>query len=48
MNPNFIKKVFLAAAILYCLSPIDAVPGPIDDSIFLILSFIAQKRLPQT
>ena len=49
MNPNFTKRLFLIVAILYCFAPmpIDLVPGPIDDAILLVLSLIAQRRLPQ-
>lgn len=35
MNNNF-KIILLVALILYVISPIDAMPGPIDDAILCI------------
>lgn len=38
------KALFLALAILYVISPIDACPGPIDDIIVLVLTLAAQRN----
>lgn len=42
---NFIKMLILVAVLLYVISPIDAVPGPIDDVIVTLLGLAARKYL---
>jgi uncharacterized membrane protein YkvA (DUF1232 family) len=42
---NFIKMLILVAVLLYVISPIDAVPGPIDDVIVTLLGLAARKHL---
>ena len=42
---NVIKGILLATAILYFISPVDACPGPIDDIIVLVLSFVTRKGI---
>ena len=42
---NFIKMLILVAVLLYVISPIDAVPGPIDDVIVNLLGLAARKHL---
>lgn len=47
---NQITKVLLLVfMVIYVISPIDAVPGPIDDLIVILLSMAAQRkmRLPE-
>lgn len=36
MENNALKTVLLVLLIIYILSPVDALPGPVDDLIFLI------------
>lgn len=36
--------MFLILALIYCIVPIDLLPGPIDDTIFLFLSLLAQAK----
>ncbi len=35
---NSMSTLFLIFAIIYLISPLDAVPGPIDDAILLLLA----------
>lgn len=39
-----IKILLLIALIFYCISPIDLVPGPIDDIILCIIYAISSRR----
>lgn len=39
------KVIVLIAVIVYIVSPVDLVPGPIDDIIVLLLTVAANKRL---
>lgn len=39
------KIIVLIAVIAYIVSPVDLVPGPIDDIIVLLLTVAANKRL---
>ena len=50
MEKSFLKIMLMVLVILYVISPIDAMPGPIDDVIVLLLGFAAKKRIsaPQT
>lgn len=41
---TFMKIMLVVLAILYCVSPIDALPGPIDDIVVVALAFAAQKK----
>ena len=48
---NKITKVLLLVfVVLYVVSPVDAVPGPVDDLIVVLLSIAAQRkmRLPES
>lgn len=40
------KMILVIFAILYFISPVDAMPGPIDDIIIVIATMIANKRNP--
>ena len=40
---TFTKFIFIAFVIFYIISPIDAMPGPIDDLIVLLLAFASRK-----
>lgn len=44
------KLLLLVFVVLYVISPVDAVPGPIDDLIVILLSIAAQRkmRLPES
>jgi uncharacterized membrane protein YkvA (DUF1232 family) len=42
---GFAKIVVLIAVAVYIISPIDLVPGPVDDIIVLLLTIAANKRL---
>ena len=44
-NNNALSILLLVALILYVVSPVDAVPGPIDDVILAIVTLLARKRL---
>jgi len=45
MDSGFLKALVLIVVILYCVSPIDACPGPVDDIVVAILGIAARKRL---
>lgn len=39
------KGMLLVLVILYILSPVDAMPGPIDDLLVLLIGIIARKAI---
>lgn len=41
---NFVKGIIVTVMILYIVSPVDAMPGPIDDLIVLLLGIAAQRN----
>ena len=43
-----VKGALLVLVILYIVSPVDAVPGPIDDLVVALLGLAATKTLPGT
>ena len=40
---SFVKGMLVMYIVLYIVSPVDAMPGPIDDFIVLLLVLAAQK-----
>lgn len=42
---GFISGIILLAVILYVVSPIDFLPGPIDDVIVVLLGIASQKKI---
>ena len=44
MNNNTMKYVILALALLYVVSPVDFMPGPVDDVIMLAAIMILNNR----
>ena len=42
---NSMKTLILVVVLVYVISPIDAVPGPIDDVIVALLGMAARKQL---
>lgn len=43
---NDIKKVLIIGAILlYIISPVDLMPGPLDDMIVALIGFAARKKI---
>ena len=42
---NSMKTLILVVVLVYVISPIDAVPGPIDDVIVALLGMAARKHL---
>jgi|LFRM01.2.fsa_nt_gb uncharacterized membrane protein YkvA (DUF1232 family) len=44
MNNNTMKYVILALALLYVVSPVDFMPGPVDDVIMLAATMILNNR----
>lgn len=42
---NFMKGLVVMAVLMYIVSPIDAVPGPIDDIIVIMLGLASRKKL---
>ncbi len=41
---GFLKGILMLVVILYIVSPVDAVPGPVDD-ILLVLFSVAMRRM---
>jgi uncharacterized membrane protein YkvA (DUF1232 family) len=39
------KGMLIILVILYIISPLDAMPGPVDDVIVILLGMAAQKRI---
>ena len=45
MNKNDIfKYLILGAMIIYIVSPVDALPGPVDDAIVLLMGLAVSRR----
>lgn len=44
---GLMKGIVLLAIIMYIVSPIDAVPGPVDDIIILLLGIASRKRIAE-
>ena len=44
MERNTVSIILLVALALYAISPVDAVPGPIDDIILFLIYGIANQR----
>ena len=42
---KFLKLVMFIGVIGYILSPADAVPGPVDDLIVMLLGIMANKKI---
>lgn len=42
---DLMKGLVIIAILMYIVSPIDAVPGPIDDIIVLLLGLASRKQL---
>ena len=45
---DLMKTLILVVVLVYVISPIDAVPGPIDDVIVALLGMAARKHLTAT
>ena len=45
MSDDFVKALVLVAVIVYILSPIDGLPGPVDDLIIAVMGVAASRRL---
>ena len=43
MDSSVVKGMLIVIVILYIISPVDLMPGPIDDIIVLLLGTAAQK-----
>lgn len=44
---NCFKGLVIMAILMYIVSPVDAMPGPIDDIIVLLLGIASQKKLAE-
>ena len=42
---TFLKVLLIVIAVVYVVSPIDLLPGPIDDIIVIILTYLGEKKL---
>lgn len=44
---NLMKGLVIMAILMYIVSPVDAMPGPVDDIIVLLLGIASQKKLAE-
>lgn len=44
---DLMKGLVIMAILMYIVSPVDAVPGPVDDIIVLLLGIASQKKLAE-
>ena len=44
---GFVKVLILIGVALYVVSPIDLLPGPIDDAIVILLGLASRKRVAE-
>ena len=44
-DSQFLITLLLVVVVIYIISPLDLVPGPIDDVILAIVTLLARKRL---
>ena len=47
MKSEFWKILLLVLVVVYVVSPIDALPGPIDDIIITVLTITTQNKLAE-
>lgn len=45
MDNSTLKTLVLLGVILYVVSPVDALPGPVDDLIAIVAGIIARRKL---
>ena len=48
MKNDFLKGLLAGLVILYIVSPVDAVPGPIDDLILMLIMFVSWQKEPES
>lgn len=44
---DLMKGLVIMAVLMYIVSPIDVVPGPVDDIIVLLLGLASRKKLAE-
>lgn len=44
MESSFVKGCLFVLVLLYIISPVDLVPGPIDDILLLLFSVASSKK----
>lgn len=44
MNDKLLKYLILAALVVYVVSPVDLLPGPVDDVIAILLYLASNKK----
>lgn len=44
---GLMKGLVIMAVLMYIVSPLDAVPGPVDDIIVLLLGIASRKKLAE-
>lgn len=42
---DFVKVLLCVAIIVYVFSPIDCIPGPIDDILVILLGYVANRKV---
>ncbi len=45
MSKSVLKVLIILGVLAYAISPVDALPGPIDDLIVIILGYVINKRI---
>jgi len=41
---DFVKVLFCVVIIVYVFSPIDCIPGPIDDILVILLGYVVNRK----
>ena len=44
MNKSFLKGMLFALLIVYVVSPVDFLPGPVDDLLAILMYYIANRN----
>ena len=44
MNKSFLKGMLFALLIVYVVSPVDFLPGPVDDLMAILMYYIANRN----
>ncbi len=42
---NFVRILLCVVIIAYVLSPIDCIPGPVDDILVILLGYLANRKV---
>ena len=43
MNKGMVKAILVLFVVVYCISPVDLAPGPVDDLVVILIGYLAQQ-----